>query len=37
VKGKTRPVAIFEVVSRATAASDTSEVPGSPSIKEAHL
>jgi class 3 adenylate cyclase len=36
VKGKTRPVAIFEVVGRAPASGQTSDVPSSPRAKEAH-
>ena len=37
VKGKTRPVAIFEVVGRADRTEQTSDAPSSPATKEAHL
>jgi adenylate cyclase len=37
VKGKTRPVAIFEVVGRADRTEKTIDAPGSPAAKEAHL
>ena len=37
VKGKTRPVAIFEVVGRAPVAGTTGDALGSPTAKEAHL
>jgi adenylate cyclase len=37
VKGKTRPVAIFEVVGRAGTAHETGGAPSSPAAKEAHL
>ena len=37
VKGKTRPVAIFEVVGRADRTEKTGDALGSPAAKEAHL